>query len=295
MRKRLLAFITSAALLLCLAACGAKTPKWEPERASAEIEPYARRAIEIIDGYLAFEITTKEATEAFQELRKRMNPEEIWGMDSEYSEPDQAIAQIISGLTIGQADYRTDLEYREYRDVLAFQVGEEVSGKVYKSDRSVLSDKDEEMAVFIDIENVPFDFSSVSKHEEFCAISVWFDTRNGVSIPVLEKCIEDAYNAMSEQPFQTSHLGFCIRSYDQTVLSISISVNEGTFLGTVLREDSAVQRVQAEFYEEFTREERIAMEDYPEEYKILAPLYEFDSIEDLQEALAVASAFAGIE
>lgn len=295
MRKRLLAFLTSAALLLCLPACGAETPKWEPGRASAEIEPYARRAIEIIDGYLAFEMTTEEATEAFRELRKRMNPTEIWSVDSEYSEPDQVVAQIISGLTIGQADYRTDLEYREYRDVLAFQIGEEVSGKVYKSDRSVLSDKDAEMAVFIDLENMPFDFSSVDKYEEFCAVSVWFDTRNGVSIPILQKCIEDAHNAMSEQSFSTAHLGFYIRSYDQSVLSISISVNEGTFLGTVLREDSAAQSVQDKFYEEFTLEERIAMEDYPEEYKILDPLYEFDSIEYLHEALAVASAFAGIE
>ena len=271
MRKRLLAFITSAALLLCLAACGAKTPKWEPERASAEIAPYARRAIEIIDEYLDFELSSDEAEKEFRELHVRMIPLDISEDDSGYNVADQRIDYYVDWLARLSIKYRTDAELREYRDIFTFQIGEKVSGKTYTARKSTPSGSDDKLSQYIDIENTPFDFATINQTADYCFVTLSFDTRNGFTAQDIQNSIGSAFNSAGKEDSKSFNITAYIYCYDQPAACISVHSNDGSFMGAV-RELGATDKENSS-----------------------ATLHEFDSMDGLSKAVAAASSFVGIK
>lgn len=112
----------------CFSGCGG--PKWEPERVSSDLVPYVERTIEIIDQYLAFEITTEEATAAVEEVGERMDVEAIyWSEVNEYPALDRNFASRVHGLMWYGIDGRTDTELKEMRDIMLYSIGKPTSGK----------------------------------------------------------------------------------------------------------------------------------------------------------------------
>jgi len=292
MRNRQLALLVSVAMLFSLCACADGSQVWVPEKATAEIEPYARRAIEIIDGYLNFTITADEATGLFQELYERMDPFEIRSIDSEYCEADKTVAYIVDMLAIWDAKHRSDEEYRMYRDLLAFQIGEPVSGKAYPADQSSI-DSDKPLDVLIDVDSTPFDFGNIYVSQETWSVMLMFDRLNGVHVPDLGQYVEEVLHNLSDNNVAEAILYVEYSCYDQSVLYIYITILDGIFTGSVCRADSSADEARERLAREYSAEEISAMTEYPKEYSILNPLYEFDSIEDLPSALAAASAFVG--
>lgn len=297
--KRLFFLYFLVIVLLFTGCYGQKNDTWQPSRASSEIAPYARRAIEIIDGYLNFEISSEEASESFKELDERIEPYGIRETDSEYSDPDKEIAFCITMLAIGQAEYRTDIEYHQYRDILAFQIGEPVSGKIYAAEQSVFDlDEDGQEAKWlnelIDITSVPFDYSHVIIADDDISHGLmFFDEQYGVQVSDLQQYLEMFYGNLVEKNLNNISFTFHYSRYKQDVLSISLSFLDGEFTGTVYRDGEAVTEARNRFIDKYSEEERIEMTEYPKEFAILNPLYEFHTIEDLPNAIAAASAFSG--
>lgn len=292
-------FLAVALVLLSvfgLVACGSgdSPDTWTPTRASSEIEPYARKAIEIIDGYLAFELTVDEATNEFRELRRRIEPFDIRGIDSTYNDPDQSIAHIIEMLSILDADTRTDLEYYEYRDILAFQIGEAVSGKSYDPDRYGIDNCPKMMELF-DVEAFPVEYVSELEFEDGWYWSMTFDELNGVSITDFQGYIESVYDDFINSNMNEGSLSFNYSRYEQDVFYISLNFAEGELTGGVYRDGEEVEKARELLNEKLKNEEISSMEELPEELSILKPLYEFTSIEQLPDAIKAAQSYAGIE
>lgn len=292
--KRLFVFLITLCILL--AGCSTETDsgQWQPIRASAEIEPYARRAIEIIDEYLAFEMTSDEATKAFWELYRRISSFDIIAIDSEYNDADQTIYHSISSLSSGQAKNKSDIEYYQYRDLLSFQVGEPVSGKSYNAERSVPLD-DDYLEELIEIDSIPFNLGSMRVMDDYRHGLLHFDSRNGVCISDLQQYIETFYESLIDNGITNAGISVYYSCFDQDVFCVSLNIGDGTFNGRVRRSDAQAEEARSQFNERYTSEEKMKMDGYPKEFAILEPLYEFDSIDDLPEALAAASAFAGFE
>ena len=294
--RKVLAVALVLLFVFGLVACGSgdSPDTWTPTRASSEIEPYARKAIEIIDGYLAFELTVDEATNEFRELRRRIEPFDIRGIDSTYNDPDQSIAHIIEMLSILDADTRTDLEYYEYRDILAFQIGEAVSGKSYDPDRYGIDNCPKMMELF-DVEAFPVEYVSELEFEDGWYWSMTFDELNGVSITDFQGYIESVYDDFINSNMNEGSLSFNYSRYEQDVFYISLRFTEGKLTGAVYRDGEEVEKARELLSEKLKNEEISATEELPEELSILKPLYEFTSIEQLPDAIKAAQSYAGIE
>ena len=294
--RKVLAVALALLSVFGLVACGSgdSPDTWTPTRASSEIEPYAQKAIEIIDGYLAFELTVDEATNEFRELRRRIEPFDIRGIDSTYNDPDQSIAHIIEMLSILDADTRTDLEYYEYRDILAFQIGEAVSGKSYDPDRYGIDNCPKMMELF-DVEAFPVEYVSELEFEDGWYWSMTFDELNGVSITDFQGYIESVYDDFINSNMNEGSLSFNYSRYEQDVFYISLNFAEGELTGGVYRDGEEVEKARELLNEKLKNEEISSMEELPEELSILKPLYEFTSIEQLPDAIKAAQSYAGIE
>lgn len=279
-----------------LVACGSgdSSHTWTPTRASSEIEPYARRAIEIIDGYLAFELTVDEATNEFEALYRRIEPLDIRSIDSTYNNSDQRISYIIDMLAIFDADKTTDLEYQKYRDLLAFQIGEKVSGKSYDPNRDGIDDCPKMLELF-DVDTLPIDFAFEDNFEDFWLWSLTFDEFNGVSIKDLQGYIESVYDDFESSNMNEASFSFYYNRYEQDVFRIFLHFTGGKLIGTVSRDGEEVEKAYDQLTEKFTSEEIAAMEEFPKEFSILNPLYEFTSIEQLPDAIKAAQSYAGVE
>lgn len=296
--KRILTVLLVITMIsvLVLAGCsnGTSTSTWTQEKASAEIEPYARRAIEIIEGYLSFELPTEKATDEFEALYRRIEPYDIRGIDSTYSNPDQTIAYIIDSLAIFDAGERTDVEYYQYRDILAFQIGEAVSGKSYDAERLGL-DECSKMIELFNAEALPIDFATEHEFDTFWSWSMTFDEMNGVSLSDFQNYIESVYEAFLSSDINNADMSFYYSRYEQNVFSVSLHTVGGNLTGSVRRADEQALNATEQFLEKYTTEEISAMDGYPKEFAILNPLYEFNSIEQLSDAIAAARTFSGIK
>lgn len=292
-------FLAVALVLLSvfgLVACGSgdSPDTWTPTRASSEIEPYARKAIEIIDGYLAFELTVDEATNEFEALYRRIEPLDIRSIDSTYNNSDQRISYIIDMLAIFDADKTTDLEYHKYRDLLAFQVGEAVSGKSYDPNRDGIEECPKMLELF-DVDTLPIDFAYENKFQDGWYWSMTFDELNGVSFTDFQGYIESVYDDFINSNMNEGSLSFNYSRYEQDVFYISLRFTEGKLTGAVYRDGEEVEKARELLSEKLKNEEISATEELPEELSILKPLYEFTSIEQLPDAIKAAQSYAGIE
>lgn len=172
--------------------------KWKPKRASSNVEPYARRAIEIIDSYLAFEIDGAEVKRAVDEVRTRMEELDISYDDKRYTLADDVVDHRIFCLYI-DADKMTDSEFWEYRDVLAFQIGEDVSGRVYPAKQDYFDDDDRQCLSYLDEYANMVDRYSCYVGEDWVNPSVEVDRMNGVGVGDIYSLIKHVWRELGNQ------------------------------------------------------------------------------------------------
>ena len=294
--KKILAALLAVIMIstLVLSGCngGASSSTWTPTKASAEIEPYARRAIEIIDGYLSFDLSAKEATYEFDALYQRIKPYNIRGVDSTYSDPDQTIAFIIDSLAVYDARIKSDVEYHQYRDILAFQIGEPVSGRSYDAKRLGL-DYCPKLIELFNADTLPIAFADEHEFDSLWYWSMSFDAMNGVSISNLQDYIDSVYKSLLSSDIENASIFFYYSCYEQDVFSISINIIDGKLTGSVRQTGEHTLKAYEQLTAKYTSEEIAAMDEYPKEFAVLNPLYEFDSIEQLPDAIAAARTFFG--
>lgn len=286
-------------LILCvflLTGCSSATTleKWQQEPVSTDIVPYAKRVVEVIDAYLAFQMSADEAGAAIDDIYKHMDGQNIRTKDDIYSDYEQSIVSDIYLLSGSGIARRTDIELRQYRDEIAFAIGEPVTGYIYEAERNIW-DEDDPLADLINVDDIPFYSGSADVTDNLCMCALSFDEMNIQQFNDLQKYIKDVYDRLSviEKPIKMISAHY--RRYGQSVYYISIIVNDGKFSGTVRRADRLRDEAWDAINEAYTREEVAAMERYPAKYNALNPLYEFDSIEDLATALKVAGKFAGVQ
>ena len=209
--KKLLCFALVCSLLLC--SCGNK--KWVPETASSTIKPYAERAIEIIDGYLSFNLSAKEATDSMKTLADRIESFDISYTSEDYTWADANISHYITMLSIGDFDRNTDIELKEYRDLLNFQLTGQVGERTYNPDTSSFSDEDN----FSILGNLSSKVSSFSSYES--GVSVSFDYINGVSTLDFSSFVETLNTSFWTQTSVDS-ITISYYCYEQMVINVSM-------------------------------------------------------------------------
>lgn len=297
MKTRVFSILIVIALLLsgCSSASEANKEqakdKWSPELASTEIRPYAEQAISIIDKYLNFEISKEEIVDSLKELNRRIGVFDISTKNAgDYNKADEAIDYCITMSSIGLC---TDAEYYKYRDILAFQIGEKTSGILHKPDQRIVASDEAEFKRFVDFSKIPFDFGIVQESNGCLSISLFFDRKDCVFAFELSDFIKDIYQKIKDNNIENANINVYYDCYRQSICGISFKVENGNISGQAYRLDAERARVYKEFQSKYSEEERANMEKYPDEFDILNPLYEFDSLDGISEAADIASEFAG--
>lgn len=208
--------------------------KWKPQRASSNVEPYARRAIEIIDSYLGFKISADEAKAAFKEVSTRMEDLDITFDDKRYTVADDIIDSRILYLYF-DAEEMTDSEFWEYRDVLAFQIGEDVSGRKYpaKHDHYNLGDFenriDKDQELFARLDEYAGAVAEYDCHalEDFLSVSITLDQMNGVKVNDVYAIVDHVLEEFEEgADYEGFSLAVRYQKYDQEVFTVSFLKNQ---------------------------------------------------------------------
>lgn len=289
--KRIFVFLISLAILLSLVGCSSNS-SWQAEKASSEVIPYAKRAIEIIDNYLNFVYTVDELEDAFEELDGRIDLLDITYDSKIYNSADYIINSCITSLSYGHP--KTDSKYREFRDLLAFQISEEVSGKVYQAPRNDQSTEEDALKEIINVNVTPFDYGDIHYFNNYVLISLSFDSRHGVSIADLGDYTQKLLDKLSQLNLTSATIHVRYNSYDQSIFYLALQTSSNLFYGEVFRNDSVSDNAWEQLEEEYSEEEIANMDELPSKYSALNPLYSMESIDDLENAIAAAQDFAGM-
>lgn len=217
--KKLIAVLVCVALMLI--GCGEKNEQktnkkesWKFQRASAEVAPYAERAIEIIDGYLNFKTSIEETATSFEELYDRIKFLDISYLNEAYNDADYQINHCITWLWL-DADELTDKQFRMYRDMLAFQLGENVSGNTYSAERQNTTHDVYYGADYIgDYKAISNSYSYYESDTAIMAM-VRFDWMNGVYPTDLEKIASDII-AMAKDVEKSFSISIDYQCYGQS-------------------------------------------------------------------------------
>lgn len=203
--------------------------QWKPERVSSEIEPYVERTIEIIDAYLSFDISGNEADTSFEEVISRMESLGITEKD-----PNKHLADILTAYSITAFKYDktselTDTELRKRRDVLAFQIGEDVSGRSYslKTTSRLFENAPEYLQEF----NAPATDVDFFESNSISCISLTFDAINGVAPSDLSAYTNNLINILTEKHNGDTHVFLTYEYYGQPVFWLNLSIGNNTVTG----------------------------------------------------------------
>lgn len=299
--KKIISITLLICMVLSMAACEGqrKNDTWEPELASTYVRPYAERAIEIIDDYLHFEMNSDEANSAFEELNNRIESLDVDMYSQNTNSGDAQIAMAIRHVDrFCFSILSTDEEVCLYRDIISYQIGEEVSGKTYEAER-VVSPEGGELLLgqFLDIENAPFSSSWVYHDEasDSWYINLKFDKMNDVSLASLDAYIAEILGSADTKGIDSIMLTISYNVYAQEAATVYIIVQEDSFYGYSLRSWHDRKEATEKFQEQYTQQEISNMEEIPDEYSVLRTLCEIESIEELSKLLEETSKYVGIE
>ena len=207
------------------------TSKWNAKKASVEVIPYARRAIEIIDEYLGFKITSTDAKKAFSDLNSRISTLDISFDSKNYNAADEIVDTCILYLYIS-ADEMSDTSFWLYRDILSAQIGESVSGRTYAAQYLMQTDADQTCSIFFKNHLVSSCRYTSHETDTYTSVSAEFDYLNGVGITALYDILECAWLEIPKDSGDHIYsITISYKYYGQEVFSVSAfkSAAENTF------------------------------------------------------------------
>ena len=228
-----LALVVVMIISLVLSGCGGGSgDTWKAKEVSKDVQPYVERAVEIIGSYLAFEMSAAEADSNFSELLTRFEPLNVTEWDAEKHHTDIMAAYDILSFEYNAVSERTDIELRQARDILAFQIGEDVSGNAYPiEDQSNLFDE-EGVPAKLQALVMPASSTYFSVTNNICYVSVNFEAVNGVTPIDLYEYTKDILNALSELPCD---IYIPYYYYGQLVFSVHLTADEEGFTGQIFK------------------------------------------------------------
>lgn len=220
-------------VLVVFSGCGnGSGDVWKAEEVSKDVRPYVKRAVEIIDSYLAFEMSGAEADNNFSELLARFEPLNVTEWDIEEHFVDVMAAYDIRSFKYDTVSERTDVELRQARDVLAFQIGEAVSGNAYPVE--VQSNLFDEEGVPTKLQSLVMPASSTlfSVIDNKIYVTISFDAVNGVTPTKLYEYTNAILSAVSDAPCDVS---ISYDYYGQMVFLVRLTVNEEGLSGHLFK------------------------------------------------------------
>lgn len=177
--KKVASVFLAALLLITGCSTQSANKKWKPQHVSDNIKPYAEKALEVIDQYLAFEISLKEFSASIEELHNRLD----WDDCEENNSADTAVCSILSGLYF-HSDAFTDNTLRMYRDILCFQLGKGTSGEQYLPPKNIQTyePQGDHLVDILKLKSFPVSDVSVhiSQNSQPLLVMMTFDLMNGV-------------------------------------------------------------------------------------------------------------------
>ena len=194
--KCMVGFLLIVSTIITLCGCGGSKHVYKVKYASGPVKQAGEKAVEIIDQYLAYDITKEEMAASLLEISGRI------GDYTEYESlsPERNISFQI-GIVANHANQHTDIEILEARDVIAVNCGLQETGEVFKKkdeadleELGYFEELDEDREKYIKKYNINTDgisrFWSYKSESGEVIIEATFDYSYGYSPELLIKLME---------------------------------------------------------------------------------------------------------
>lgn len=184
--KCMVGFLLIVATIITLCGCGASKHVYQVKYASGPVKQAGEKAIDVIDQYLAYDITKEEMAASLLEISGRIG---------DYTEYESFTPEINISFQIDMianyADHYSDIEILEARDVIAVNCGLQETGEVFKKkDEAYLDDSEKYIEKYkINMDGISRFWSN--KHEDgHVIVDATFDYSYGYSPELMIEFIE---------------------------------------------------------------------------------------------------------
>ena len=271
--KKTISFILVVLLLLVGCTTQVADNKWKPQHVSDNIKSYAEKALDLVDQYLAFEISLKEFNAGMEEVFNRLDWYELLGTHEQKNYADIAASSAIWDLHLYYDDFNfNDNAFRMYRDILRFQLGQNVKGATHSPTKTIRTGDEESQSL-----------AKQLKLQEFPIFDAYIDIYDDSSLPTVSLTFDLANNVMPENVF--THYKTLIKQvkkreigldsltiyyhiYGQTAFEIDVSLYDSGeyFLALNLINDEAAEPEYIEATDENIERMVVAATAYVSDY-----------------------------
>lgn len=245
--KKTISFILAAMLLLVGCTTQESDNKWKPQHVSDNIKPYAEKALDIVEQYLAFEISLNEFYADMSDVNNRLD----WDDRGENNLADLTICTAISDLYYHYDEFN-DNAFRLYRDVLRFQMGQNAKDTTHSPPKTIRAYDDESqyLAKQLKLEDLPIFDASVYIFDDSSlpTVSLTFDLANSVIPEDVFAHYKTLIKQAEKNEILLDFLTIYYHVYGQTAFAIDISLDDsGKYaLALSLIDDEAAEREYVE-------------------------------------------------
>lgn len=227
--KHICVFLVCLCLLLSGCQNTTTSEHWQPSITSANIEPYAEKALGIVEQYLAFEITLSEFSAGISEVYNRLD----WDDCEENNSADTAVCSTISDLYFHYDEFN-DNAFRMYRDILIFQLGGIAKDETYPPAKRInaFEEESKNLANRLKLQSFPASDVSIYAFEEssFPLVLITFDLANGVMPEDVFNYYKTLINYAKQEDVRIDSLTIFYHIYGQLAFAIDAISNEsGTY------------------------------------------------------------------
>lgn len=189
--KKTICFILAVLLLFVGCTTQESDNKWKPQVVSDNIKPYAEKTLDLVDQYLAFEISLEELNAGLEEVFDRFDWYESLTASNQASHADIAAFSAIWDLYL-YYDYFNfnDNAFRMYRDILRFQLGQNVRGATHSPTKTIRTGDEESQSLAKNL-----------KLQEFPIFDAYVDFVGDPPLPSISLTFDLANNVIPEDVF----------------------------------------------------------------------------------------------
>ena len=223
--KKTISFILAAMLLLVGCSTKESDNKWKPQRVSENIKPYAEKALNIVEQYLAFDISLEEFYADISDIHDRIDYED----GEDHNTADLAVLSAISDLYFSYDEY-SDRTFRLYRDILRFQLGQSVKKETYSAAKTLYAfdEESERIGKQLKLQELPMFESSVYVLDSspVPTILLYFDLANGITPEDVFTHYKTILGLAKQHDICLDDLIIYYRVYGQIVFTIDLRLED---------------------------------------------------------------------
>ena len=246
--KKTICFILAVLLLFVGCTTQESDNKWKPQHVSDNIKPYAEKALDLVDQYLAFELSLEELNAGLEEVFDRFDWYELLTAPNQESRADIAASSAIWDLYLYYDDFNfNDNAFRMYRDILRFQLGQNVRGATHSPTKTIRTGDEESqsLAKHLKLQEFPiFDaYVDFVGDPPLPSISLTFDLSNNVIPEDVFSYCKTLIKQVKKLEIGLDSLTIYYHIYGQTAFEIDVSLYDSGeyFLALNLINDEAAE------------------------------------------------------